>query len=272
LEEEVYKVVARELRDKLDEFDVVPPDLYASIFKSVAQKHGVEAKIDESQLCGKIVESKLEQFDDISKKTSQNVNKLSENTKDAMEAIKKGDNEMLQRTLDKTNELKKEIDNLRKLIYNDELTKVYNRKWLNDNLLDDNECFIHNGVLVVIDLNFFKMINDNFGHIAGDRVLMFIAKQLKMVCEKCIRYGGDEFFLVYEEAKDEKEIKMKLNRLRDQIFAKKLKIHEHTFKVSFSFGLARFKKGDKFSDVTEIADKKMYSDKEAIKQRIKTIL
>jgi GGDEF domain-containing protein len=60
----------------------------------------------------------------------------------------------------------------------------------------------------------------------------------------------------------------KLNSLREDILTKKLKAYDTMFKTSFSFGVSQFHENDSLIDIIELADRKMYDDKIAIKQRV----
>lgn len=90
----------------------------------------------------------------------------------------------------------------KKLALTDELTEVYNRRALDFHL---KGLAVSNKTvsLAVIDIDFFKQINDTFGHSEGDRVLKEIAKNLQNMifslgCDNAIvsRFGGDEFVIV----------------------------------------------------------------------------
>jgi diguanylate cyclase (GGDEF)-like protein len=157
-------------------------------------------------------------------------------------------------------------------MYKDELTNVYNRKWLHDNILDDSaQGFKNSGTLAIIDLNFFKIVNDTYGHTVGDKVLVFIAQFLRRVEKNIVRYGGDEFIVIFSDETTEKNALLKLNAAREDLLTKHLKIKDISFKVSFSVGVQEFKKGDSLSDIIEKADTNMYNDKAEIKKRIPSI-
>lgn len=94
------------------------------------------------------------------------------------------------------------------LVSQDPLTKLSNRAQFDD-FLDksmaywDKKCGLY---LFLLDLDYFKQINDNFGHIEGDRALQRMAQVLQQTSEKfkCFvaRYGGDEFAIIYETEDD----------------------------------------------------------------------
>ncbi len=85
---------------------------------------------------------------------------------------------------------------LRELAYHDDLTKLYNRRYL-------QECVRNPGALYLLDMDFFKNINDTFGHDAGDAVLVELANRLIDHLgsdHTLVRLGGDEFLIVQTEA------------------------------------------------------------------------
>ena len=120
----------------------------------------------------------------------------------------------------------------------------------------------------MIDLNYFKIINDTHGHIIGDKVLMFIALELKNSGFDVIRYGGDEFVIIFPTTVSINQAKKSVEDIRKIILHKKLKAHNSKFKTSFSVGFSSYKSDDELSTVIEKADKNMYVDKIQIKKRI----
>ncbi|MDU5021184.1 MAG: diguanylate cyclase [Clostridiales bacterium] len=90
-------------------------------------------------------------------------------------------------------------DMLTQMSYTDKLTGLYNRAYFEEqiNKLDDNEYYPL--TLIIGDLNGLKAVNDNLGHLEGDKLLVEIAKVLKGSCRKedlVFRWGGDEFMIL----------------------------------------------------------------------------
>ncbi|MBS6023329.1 MAG: diguanylate cyclase [Paeniclostridium sordellii] len=90
-------------------------------------------------------------------------------------------------------------DMLTQMSYTDKLTGLYNRAYFEEqiNKLDDNEYYPL--TLIMGDLNGLKAVNDNLGHLEGDKLLVDIAKVLKASCRKedlVFRWGGDEFIIL----------------------------------------------------------------------------
>ncbi len=139
---------------------------------------------------------------------------------------------------------------------------------MNSEILNEDGKFIISGSLFLIDLNYFKYINDTFGHIAGDKVLVYVAKHLQRLESDVVRYGGDEFIILFRD-KNSSEVAQEMHLNRELLLKKQLKFHNHKFHTSYSYGGVDVESGTNFTEILEEADAKMYSDKEKIKQRIK---
>lgn len=151
------------------------------------------------------------------------------------------------------------------LVLTDALTGLHNRTLLDqkiehayENLDDDCELWV-----LMIDANSFKAINDTYGHLEGDRALIYIANVLKEVCQKkedyVCRYGGDEFVILHQTKKGEG-----CQTLMDEINEK---MKQHTsYPLSVSIGFARYQNRHKnWQDVLKEADQKLYQEKKKIK-------
>jgi diguanylate cyclase (GGDEF)-like protein len=270
-ENKILEVISNETKDSIGQMSVVTPSIYASVFSKFATSHDVEIE-DEDELAQDLLKIQCSTLTQMQTQTSQNVQSLSENTQKALTAIKDKDETSLNRVLQETEALRAEIDKLKESIYRDELTNVYNRKWLNDHYVNSEDAtFIEAGTLAMIDLNYFKIVNDTHGHIIGDKVLIFIANQLKKSKSEVVRYGGDEFLIMFPASIDKQRAFEILDEIREAVLAKKLKAHNVMFRTSFSIGVYSYKSNDKLNEAIENADKDMYTDKLKIKKRIKGI-
>ncbi len=265
---QILSIISNETKSSIDQMSIVTPTVYASIFSEFAKEHDEDIN-DEAIIAQDVMQVACSNLTTLQGETSKNANLLSDSTQKAINAIQTKDETSLSEVLKETQSLKKEIEKLKEAIYKDELTNVYNRKWLHDNLLKENEnSFKDAGILVMIDLNYFKAVNDTFGHIVGDKVLIFMANALRKSRHEVVRYGGDEFILFFNKNSSLKAALETLHNIREDIISKKLKSGKDAFRVSFSFGGTAFKKGDALNKVIETADKNMYADKKEIKKRI----
>lgn len=119
--------------------------------------------------------------------------------------------------------------------------------------------------MIMIDVDYFKTINDKFGHMAGDRVLQILANSLKAVFGSTdafiSRYGGDEFMIIAEAVSTE-ALDGEIKRCRDE-FDKQLKEENDLYNVEISVGYAQYIDADKtpVQEMLKKADARMYAHK-----------
>lgn len=131
-------------------------------------------------------------------------------------------------------------------------------------------------MIVVIDLNRFKYLNDTYGHSAGDRALIAFAERLKAVTKKgkdlIFRSGGDEFIVVLPVDSDEdipeevlETIFHKLKHETNNGFSIKVENDTQDFLLHASMGYAVLRKGDSKTaeEILHEADLEMYKDKKS---------
>ena len=265
---DILKIISSQTKSSINEISVVTPSMYAAIFSKFANAHNTVIG-DENELAKNLLISECTHLTNLQTQASKSAMQLSESTSKAISAIKDKDEKLLQSVLQETQKLRLEVEKLKESVYKDTLTNAQNRKWLNDNFLkDDAQNFKDGGTLAIVDLNYFKIINDTFGHIIGDKVLLYFANELKRTRYSVVRYGGDEFIIMFSKNVSAQKATEILNEVRERILSKKLKAQEELFQVSFSFGVSEYVASQKFSDIIEKADRNMYEDKMIIKQRV----
>ena len=120
----------------------------------------------------------------------------------------------------------------------DELTGVYNRNYLEEFLYSID---LNRYAVAMVDIDFFKKVNDTYGHIAGDTILKEFAKLLKKYLRKediIVRYGGEEFLILLRKTGHKSDILTPFFRLRDILKEHKFKIAKDTYiKITFSAGV-----------------------------------
>ncbi|MCQ4315729.1 diguanylate cyclase [Pseudomonas zhaodongensis] len=127
-------------------------------------------------------------------------------------------------------------------------------------------------LLAVLDVDYFKRINDSFGHLAGDRVLKIIAGELRRRLRKTdfiARFGGEEFALLLPETPADAGLKL-LDGLRSGIQECPFHFKGERIEVTLSGGLANFAEKDVAEKVFERADQALYRAKGAGRNRIET--
>ncbi|MCE4051125.1 MULTISPECIES: GGDEF domain-containing response regulator [Bacillaceae] len=158
----------------------------------------------------------------------------------------------------------------------DELTQVYNRKFLKDSynrFISDMGRLNANGTIAVIDIDYFKRVNDTYGHIVGDKVLMEFAQFLKKSIrstDTLFRYGGEEFVILFQRA-TETEIKDVLERMLDKFSQVEFTDGEKTFSLTFSAGVYRIENTEiGLQAAIKTADEALYLAKENGRARVET--
>ncbi len=153
----------------------------------------------------------------------------------------------------------------------DPLTGLWNRRYFNLQLikiLKTAERYKFQFSLIFIDINYFKKINDEFGHNKGDLILKTIAKLLKETCRKTdiiARYGGDEFIIIIEH-NDKNGALCLVNRLK-KVVSEKYIDKKRTINISIAIGIATYPNDAKEnSTLIKIADKAMYQNKKEEKK------
>lgn len=120
--------------------------------------------------------------------------------------------------------------------------------------------------LLFIDLDGFKLVNDQYGHIVGDRVLAVVARRLAGAVrgsDVIARYGGDEFLVLVENIRQPSETAPVIARLR-QAAELPVRIDSRSLHVSASIGMAHsLEEWHNVSDLIALADGRMYADKKA---------
>lgn len=117
----------------------------------------------------------------------------------------------------------------------------------------------------VIDIDFFKHINDTYGHLCGDKILKEVAFLINDSFRKTdmvFRYGGEEFVIILTET-NETDAQIPLERLREKIENNAFKFKTETLKVTVSIGFSSAVEASE--DATELfsfADKALYKAKE----------
>ena len=266
--EKILHIVSNDTKDSIDQISVVTPSIFTSIYTEFAKQHDIELN-EEEEISDSILHKEYSNFTTLQDATLKGAIKLSDSASKAISAIQDKNESLLSEVLKETQELRAEVEKLKESVYKDELTNVYNRKWLNDKYLEGkSKTFLESGTLAIVDLNYFKLVNDTHGHVLGDKVLIFIANQLKLSRNEVIRYGGDEFIIIFSDNSSTQKAKRVLDEIREGVISKKLKAPKGLFRTSFSIGVTSYTSGDALTTTIETADKNMYEDKLIIKKRV----
>ncbi|MCI7067155.1 MAG: diguanylate cyclase [Butyrivibrio crossotus] len=161
---------------------------------------------------------------------------------------------------------------LRNLIVKDSLTDLYNRRYCNQNLKNISEQYIKTGepyTIAIADIDFFKKVNDTYGHTAGDEVLVSVAQIMKKSMAGkgfAARWGGEEFLLVYTGCDMETTLTY-LEMLVEAIREMRVEYDDKAIKITISIGVATGN-GDSVDKVLCTADDRLYHAKKEGRDRV----
>jgi diguanylate cyclase (GGDEF)-like protein len=167
---------------------------------------------------------------------------------------------------------------IKELSSRDALTNIYNRRFILDTLEKDIDRYkdqSHPFSVSILDIDFFKKINDNYGHQAGDYILQEFTKTILNNIRKTDllgRYGGEEFIIVtYDVYKNNtlKRIDELLNVIRNTTFV----YNNQSIKFTFSAGICDVSDFSleeiSYESIISLADKRLYAAKDAGRDCIK---
>lgn len=159
------------------------------------------------------------------------------------------------------------------LIYNDPLTGLLNRRAGRIQLEKcmakadkDSSCHV---TVVMGDIDYFKNVNDKYGHECGDMVLVTLSELLKRRMDGkgvSIRWGGEEFLLVYENGRQ--QVLSELEALMEEIRGITFTYEEQKFSLTMTFGLAEYCQCGNIDDLIKEADDRLYRGKSEGRNRI----
>ncbi|MFW6025444.1 MAG: EAL domain-containing protein [Candidatus Woesearchaeota archaeon] len=214
----------------------------------------------------KYVLSPLKKFDkNIAKiDLENNLNyRLEVDKKSDLSFLSKTINEVLDKTQDYFDELKRKRKEIKFLANHDSLTELPNRrsfmKELKNELKKENS-----GAVMLLDLDNFKDVNDTLGHTYGDKVLEEIANKLMKLKSKNLfisRFGGDEFLILIKNAKEISIINKWIAKV-EEIFSTPFTINNNKIHINFSMGISLYPHDS--SDANQLianADTAMYKVK-----------
>lgn len=197
---------------------------------------------------------------------------LSASFENMAQSINSYQNSLEDKVKQRTEELLAKNEELLKLSITDNLTKLYNRVKLDKSLQDEinrSQRYNTNFSIILLDIDYFKKVNDNFGHQIGDEVLIesaqVLSKNIRNV-DILGRWGGEEFLVICPETKIEDAIKV-ASHINAAIKLHKFTTYPNT--VTISLGVATFSKHIKnVDDIILNADKALYQAKEEGRDKV----
>ncbi|WP_409346727.1 GGDEF domain-containing protein [Paenibacillus sp. MBLB4367] len=154
------------------------------------------------------------------------------------------------------------------LAYHDPLTRLPNRRYFYEKLeaaIKDADKHRQRLAVVLIDLDYFKEINDKYGHQAGDEVLLLVAKLIRETVAShgtAARLGGDEFVFFVHPVASELFVQKLIHKLQSAVAQSKLEVTQEAISLGLSVGASFFPENGSDGDaLLNSADKAMYMDK-----------
>lgn len=161
-----------------------------------------------------------------------------------------------------TDRIRREED-LHRMALCDELTGVRNRRYLLNQFENHHKPYLQGRhYLALIDLDYFKLVNDTWGHVVGDNLLKQVARALSDLFNtrhKLVRIGGEEFALILS-ADSEVELTEQLTLIQDTIRNACVQ-QEQRVCCTGSIGVTNYLSGDTFDAIFERADRALYKAK-----------
>jgi len=167
----------------------------------------------------------------------------------------------------------KEMEELRREVFRDKLTGIGNRRYADMTLANCENTFRESDVpfgVVFVDIDFFKKVNDTWGHAAGDSVLRMVAQTLAnglRALDAACRWGGEEFVVILPNL-TANALKEMAERLRMLVENSWLDYEGTRLTVTASFGGAISRLGESAEQVVARADGQVYKSKEAGRNRV----
>ncbi len=202
--------------------------------------------------------------------TKRRMNKLAKE-KQVLEAI----------VAERTAELSEINQELNRLVITDDLTKLFNRRHMINCLQRELGLLSRNNTdtclsFILLDVDFFKAINDTHGHRAGDEILKQLSARLNHSCRKtdiAARYGGEEFAVILPFT-DAKGALICAEKIRKDIWHSSFDVEEKQLKMTVSVGLVTVSSVDigvrqfDYDGVIKKADEALYKAKEQGRNRV----
>ena len=164
-------------------------------------------------------------------------------------------------------------DDLEKAAITDALTGCFNKKeieFLTEKILKNYLRYGNSFSILMLDIDFFKKVNDTYGHLAGDFILKEVANTLKNTIRDsdfCGRFGGEEFIILLPNTKLTGALKL-AERIRNIIENKEFNFNGEKIPITVSIGITSASKHDNVSSLIERADTALYDAKRNGRNRV----
>lgn len=257
MKKELRKITNLTINELLNN-EIIMPSVYFEKFNKNAKT--LEIDFNDEKFNKEINELIIEDFNIIKNYmdiAANNAKKLKKVAKDTKKAIEDKDDDALTQIYKHMDNLEKEIENLNKKIFLDDLTSSYNRKWLYNQVLDKNAYFTKNGIISMIDLVDYDYIQKEYGDVISNNLLIFICNFLKKhlnddKCEfKIVRFLNNKFLVLFSD-KTQKDAKSLINNIKRLLANSTLKSKSGIIlEANFKFKIKAYEKGTDSKELFE---------------------
>ena len=253
----------------VDFFNLPDKSVYLGLLENYAQAYNFSDRIQIETMANEIIQGARHIFPLFELQI--------EDEEDYTQIIETARNELINLStafIENLTSQKKQIEQLKEQVTRDGMTNLYNYQAFKDllekELLRTNRYDVDTS-LIIADLDHFKKVNDNYGHLAGDHVLRVVAECLKITLRQTdiiARYGGEEFAIILTETSSEKAT-LTAKRLNEEIKALAIDFEGQKISISISIGIATPMPGENISefDLIKRADIALYMAKNSGRDR-----
>jgi diguanylate cyclase len=165
----------------------------------------------------------------------------------------------------------RQIRELKEMTVTDPLTGLHNRRYFRQTTSTEKlEKMEGTMFMLTSDIDHFKVINDTYGHSAGDYILKELSKILKKSVrhsDDVIRTGGEEFSITLKETNRKRALSV-AERIRSRVESHSFVYNGTQIKVTISIGLAQYEQGDTAEFLYKKSDRALYASKENGRNRV----
>jgi diguanylate cyclase (GGDEF)-like protein len=166
-------------------------------------------------------------------------------------------------------------ENFQKLAAIDSLTNIYNRRFGMERLKEDFSRSVRDQSMLtvaMVDIDSFKRVNDNYGHVVGDKAIILTSSIIKGALREgdiAIHYGGDEFLVILHGASSDNATKV-CERIRNQVQDSILKEGDLQISISVSIGICSYPEQLPGNEVQliDMADQALYNAKKTGRNKV----
>lgn len=257
MKKELKKITDLTINELLNK-EIILPSVYFEKFNYFAANLEVDLEDEEfeKEINQLIVEDYLN-IENFMKSVMTNVQTLTQCSLEAKNAILEKDVEGLNNVHKKMVLLEKELETLNSKIYADEITNTYNRKWIYNQFLNENNKFVDNGALILIDINDYNYILTSYKELIANNLLIFIVNFISNTLKNedfkfnIARFSENKFMIFIKNESCESIKNIVLN-MKQVLSNTTLKSNSGLLiKANYNFSLINYKKDQESKDIFE---------------------